>query len=469
MIGIQLKNGCQMENSTPRRILLLVTNPFAATNVFHSGLIKHIAKRYEVHILSDLIGKKEILEINQHFKIQVKFFPGNIPTENRKLRLLRKLEKAIFFKHFGIKSQIIKAEIDKSLLQHLTKAITNLLKFLNLNESILRLLRLRIIRQSSKSDLHERISALKFSGIISTSPLDIRENIVVNAMRKNLPSLAMVISWDNLTTKGLINADHDYVLVWNKFMAKEYCTFYGVFNSNEPKIGIIGVPRFDQHFGDPVNEDAKTAYRQKMQFNNDDRIILFATSAAKHFPDQLDIVYHLAEYAQPRPKVKLIIRCHPGDDPGRYRAFENHDNIRITAPEKLFDEDSSIPALNTLLSLSEVLKCTDVCIEVASTMRLDAAACNRPIISIAYDGNRQQPYFKSVRRFYDYDHQVPLNKFSIGSMVFTKQELFNALDKTLFHPKPEQNQNRELVKEFTHFSEPVSVLTTMKFIDEWLS
>ena len=459
-----------MKNERSKRILLIITNPFAATNVIHSGLINLIAQRYQVHILSDLVREKEIAEINRRFGIQVESFSANIPVENRTLALLRKLEKALFFRHFGIINQTIKEQTNESSFQYLVKAVLYILDSLNLNKSLLKLLRNLIIRQSSKSsDLRERISAHQFSGMISTSPLDIRENIVVNSMKQTVRSLAMVISWDNLTTKGLINADYDFILVWNQFMAREYQTFYEPFSIGKQKIAITGIQRFDQYFGTNPNEIDKTKHRQRFHFDDDDKIILFATSAAKHFPDQIDIVYHLAEYSQDRPKVKIMVRCHPGDSVDRYQVFEREENIRIGSPEKLVGEGPSIPALNTLLSLHEALKYSDVCIQVASTMRLDAAACNKPIISIAYDGNKSQPYSKSVMRFYDYDHQIPLNKLRIDRMVFSKQELFNALDDTLFSPNVYVSTNRELVKEFTHFSEPHSITTTMKFIEEWLN
>ena len=458
-----------MENETVKQILLIITNPFAATNVIHSGLLELLARRYKVHILSDLIKEKEISEINRHYGIQVELLWANIPIENRTLRLLRKLEKAIFFRHFKIITQTIKEQNHSSLLRFIVKATLSTLDFLKLTKPLLKLLRYQIIKRSGKCDQFERIIASNFNGVISTSPLDIRENIIVNSLKENIKTLAMVISWDNLTTKGLINADHDYIVVWNKFMAEEYQTFYQIFKLDHQKICITGIPRFDPYFLENPGESGKTAYRQKFQFKQDEKMILFATSAAKHFPDQVDIVRHLSEYARIRTQTKIIVRCHPGDRFEKYQVFETDQNIRITCPENLADQDSSIPALNTLSSLCEVLMYTDICIQIASTMRLDAAACNKPIISIAYDGDKSQPYSKSIRRFYDYDHQLPLNELNIDRMVFNKQELFDALDEALFNPKFKLQPNRELAKEFTHFSEPVSVATTMKFIDEWLN
>jgi hypothetical protein len=113
-----------------------------------------------------------------------------------------------------------------------------------------------------------------------------------------------------------------------------------------------------------------------------------------------------------------------------------------------------------------MIKISDVCVQVASTIRLDAAACDKPVISIAYDGPRLLPYSQSVKRLYDYSHQVPLNRLKMDQMVYNKSQLFASLDKTL-------NGNchtdyKSLARPFIHYSEPKSVDSVIQNVQAWL-
>src|SRR5687768_10503774 len=97
-----------MQEAFKRPILILITNSFAAINVIHSGLIKELAARYNIHLLSTMIHSKELAEINKHFNINLRLVPVTLPKEGTWLCILRKVEKALFVHHFDIVTQKIK-------------------------------------------------------------------------------------------------------------------------------------------------------------------------------------------------------------------------------------------------------------------------------------------------------------------------------------------------------------------------
>jgi hypothetical protein len=456
-----------MKSRARKRILVIITNGFAAMNVIHSGLMAILCKEYEIHILTDLMDDRLHEEINNQFQMDTRIFRTKIPKERAVLKWLRKLEKAVFFKYFEIETQHIKNKSQYGFFRHAVIFALNLLTFLNVCLPLLLALRKRIIATSVVPDLAESISSGKFSGIISTSPLDIRENIIINSQKNKIATLAMVISWDNLTTKGLINADHQYILVWNKLMAAEYAKFYQPFRIKNQKICITGIPRFDAYF-EVGRINSTSNFKEKFQFPHTNKVILFATSATKHLPNQADIVSHLLEYSKTRANINVLVRCHPGDDFRQYEHFKKEENIRIWFSERWNSANlNAIPEPDTLLSLEEMLRYSDVCVNIASTIRLDAAACNKPVINVAYDGEMKKPYPESVRSLYDYTHQIPLNRLGIDTMVFSKFEMFSFLDETLFGPEPQPQRGRDLIKDFTHFTEPFSVSEIVRIIGEW--
>jgi CDP-glycerol glycerophosphotransferase (TagB/SpsB family) len=460
-----------MVNGSKKRILVLITNSFAAINVIHSGVIQKMAENYEVYLLTTLIKRHEIDQINQYFNMRVHIVTLEIPAENVIQRFLRQLEKWSFFHFFHIETQKIKTSARRKPFKRLLLPLVFLMNVSGLNRIILFYIRRMIIYLTSYSRSLKKLDDFHFAGVVSTSPLDIRENKIVNFLKtRKVSSMAMIISWDNLTSKGIINADHAYILVWNQFMAEEYRRFYGVFKTEESQIRITGIPRFDIYF-QCDSEKAASDFRLRFKIPLNNKVILFTTSAFKHFPDQALIISDLIEYTRRRANVTVIIRCHPVDQIERYRSFNSEESVIIWYPENLPDTANEIfskwmPPPDFLKTLSSTMQNCAVCVQVASTIRLDAAACNKPVISIAYDGPRLLPYSKSVKRFYDYSHQLPLNRVKMDQMVYNKQQLFDSLDKTL-------NERcdidfRSLVKPFIHHLEPKSVDSVMQNIHEWL-
>ncbi|TDE11601.1 CDP-glycerol glycerophosphotransferase family protein [Dyadobacter psychrotolerans] len=451
-----------MDKISKKRILLLITNAYAATNFIHSGLIKPLAQEYEVYILSDLINSSELEKINSHFGIITFKLTTPVPLESWYIRQLRRLEKVIFFAFFQVDTQKIKNQQNSCLYIFFINSILKLIHSLGLSKTLLQFLRRQIISVTQKNSTLDDLTHYQFSGVISSSPLDVRENTIVNFLKqKSISSLAVIISWDNLTSKGIINADHDHVFVWNEFMAAEYLRFYAVFKTVQSKIHITGIPRFDIYF--QPNSIDSLCFREKYQILSSNKIILFATSAFIHSPNQADIVQHLTEYVSEKENLTLIIRCHAGDDCEKYKKFESLTFIRIWHPER-----SNIPDLNVLQDLAEMLKNCDLCIQVASTIRLEAAACNKPVISIAYDGNVDLPFKRSVKRLYAYSHQLPLNELAIDHMVFNKKELFDSLDDSLSHSSLKFALNKGKLRRFIHHTSPDATSSTIKSIRKWL-
>ncbi|SKC18105.1 CDP-glycerol glycerophosphotransferase family protein [Dyadobacter psychrophilus] len=439
-------------------------------NIIHSGLIRKLAQEYHVHLLSTMIRSAEIGQINGQFGLDLKLVNLNLPSEPAWLTCLRKVEKAFFAQHFDITTQKIKYQSQKEWFW--MRKVLWLISQKNFNKWVLRLIRHSIIFLTSFSIKLKPLLSYHFHGLISSSPLDSRENRIVNFLRRrNIKTLAMVISWDNLTSKGVINADHDCTLVWNDFMKKEFLCFYSIFNITKPKVIATGIPRFDCYFQTrPENKHAEA--RARFNVPPENQVILVATSAFRHFPNQLDVITDLLRFAKREGNLHVIIRCHPADNVGAYNQLSDEKIVTIWHPKNLPTVDNErfynwFPELDFLDSLSQMLRICDVCVHFASTMKLDAAACGKHLISIAYDGNAPLSDHQSVKRLYDYNHQIPLNALQVDEFVTSREQLYTALKVCLSKQKSENEL--AAIKSFTHFTEPKSVDFTFKTIVEWLN
>lgn len=98
--------------------------------------------------------------------------------------------------------------------------------------------------------------------LVVVSPLvnfSSREVDVVKAARKRkVPTVLAVASWDNLTNKGVIKCQPDFVAVWNRHMKREAVSLHRV---PANRIWVTGAPLFDRWFERKPTRDRETFLR----------------------------------------------------------------------------------------------------------------------------------------------------------------------------------------------------------------
>jgi CDP-glycerol glycerophosphotransferase (TagB/SpsB family) len=94
--------------------------------------------------------------------------------------------------------------------------------------------------------------------------------------------------------------------------------------------------------------------------------------------------------------------------------------------------------------LADLLYHSDVVVAFASTLAIDAVVFNKPIVFIGFDGE-SRPYWQSVKRFYDLDHQQFLLK--IGGIKFAKNldELKNYIQEYLNNPNLDDSGRKKII------------------------
>lgn len=440
-----------------------MTNPFAIINTIHSGLMSELGKHYRISILSDLLTQDDIHQFNKHFDLNMYLLNTPVPMISRYAKWLRIAQMLFFGFYFDLQTIRIKLMERGTLFCWLFSQLRKSQALTFLSGWFVILIRNLLIRHTTLPSLCASLAANGFEAVVSTSPLDIRENTIANSLyTRGIPCISIIISWDNLTSKGLINTKSSLVLVWNELMALEYDRFYAMFG-DITAVRIAGIPRFDIYDRNPPPRCPNIA--NKLASNAKIRTILFSTGALKHHSCQNHIIDDLLEYAGARHDIRIWVRCHPSDDPGRYARFSGVENLSFFQP---FGRNTHrIPPVDFLTRLHSDLMGCDVCVQVASTMFLDAAVCNKPCISIAYDAALHTPYAGSVKRFYDYSHQLPLRSHVDEHMVYDRRALFEKLDEVLWnHTTPADLRNH--ASSVIHRRGNNSVRLTSQYIREWL-
>lgn len=252
--------------------------------------------------------------------------------------------------------------------------------------------------------LDEYKPALVFStDIFSTT--DCR--LVHEAKKRGISTIGMVRSWDNLTTKGGFRVIPDILVVNNEIIKEEATKIHGI---DEKIIKIVGIPHYDRYGKEPCH--SRQQFFAKIGADLQKRLILFSPLGDRFFSGNNYFDKEMIEILQEiiPPTHQLLVRCPPADSVN-LEGFKPSPSVIFDYPGTRFGSMKK-----TEMSpgdddhLIDTLFYSDLVICGFTTLCIDAAVCDKPIISIAFDGKSTLPYFKSVKRHSEFDHIQPILK-----------------------------------------------------------
>ncbi len=207
-------------------------------------------------------------------------------------------------------------------------------------------------RQSS-SDL-EYIKAAKFLGI---------------------PTAVPVISWDNLTTKGIFHAIPDLLLVWNKEQQEEAWAHHGI---SADKTAIVGAPFFDKWFTHLTPSLSREDFAQKFDFSAQDSVILYLGSSDNIAPDERRLIIEMRNALDVSrderiKNTQIIFRPHPAN----YKVYKD-----FSLPKVFVQKGGVMPKdAESLQDFYNLLFYSEAVVSINTSGMVDAIIAGRPVIS----------------------------------------------------------------------------------------
>lgn len=294
------------------------------------------------------------------------------------------------------------------------------------------------------------INGIRPSVLVNCSPFDWRDSSIQRSASKHgIPTVAVIPSWDNPSSKGCIVAEVSRVLVWSERQKAELLTYYPSIDASQ--IVVCGIPQFDVYARGYPKQMSRERLTRMVGVPAGATLILYATSSESLFPNEPDVVRHVAEAANAGAfgrDAHVLVRCHPADRRARYQHVAAMSRVTVWASSNESGELRSwVPPDDEAEVLAATLRAAAVCINTASTITLDAIACHRPVINVAYDGDVDLPYHRSVRRFYDHEHYRPVVSIAAVDIAESKGELVSAISRALEHPDSRLQERQELLSE----------------------
>jgi hypothetical protein len=236
------------------------------------------------------------------------------------------------------------------------------------------------------------------------------------ARARGVPTIGMVGSWDQPTTKGPIHPGIGRYLVQGQGVADELGRYHGVQADAVEAVGWVQMDPYRQ----PDIMTSRDAVLSDLGLPAGARYILFGAypeRLGRHEPALCaDIAAGLASR-----DCALVVRCHPIDQGWRARFGSLHrpPHVVVLPPE-----------LGDLKRLAGQVGHAEMVLSSAGTILLDAVALDTPAVAIAFE-DESEPYFDRIARRYDMEHWASLLKTGGMPMARDIGELMTVIGETL--------------------------------------
>jgi hypothetical protein len=300
--------------------------------------------------------------------------------------------------------------------------------------------------------------------VSSLGTFDYDQYLMRAARRRGIPVAAVVLSWDNTTTRGYPGATPDEVVTWTEVMRQEVAELHDL----PPETAApAGVAHFDPYWRPDPGYDRDTFLRE-LGADPRRRIVFVATRSPNSYPYNPNIAELLAEAVRrgELPDTQLVVRIHPlhyrRQGSGRFAyqdALDAFARIAAAYPEELvlnvprFDPeglDYAMPESEMTL-LSRLLRAADVIVTVFSTINIEGAIFDKPLVNVCFE-DLPAHYDVAWRARFDViaDSQVVHNRRVVetGGVVLVRspEEMVREVAESLRDPARHAEGRRRIVE-----------------------
>lgn len=276
--------------------------------------------------------------------------------------------------------------------------------------------------------------------------------VVLAARRLSIPSFTFIFSWDNLTSKGRITPPFDGYFVWSAHMGRELAQFYP--DVSEDFVHIVGSPQFEP-YGDPRVLLSRDTFARSLGLRPYDPIICYSggdEGTCPEDPEHVAVLLELIRDGAIRPEAQVVLRPSPADDGLRFA------HLRAAFPELVYAPPawarppgggwaSAVPKPEDLVLLANLVHHSDVNVNVASTMTLDFALNDRPVVNIGFDIADPPPHGVSIGEISRcFEHYRPVLEIGAARLAPSPTELARLVERALSDPSVDRAERAALVE-----------------------
>jgi hypothetical protein len=274
---------------------------------------------------------------------------------------------------------------------------------------------------------------------------------VLAARALGIPTATFIFSWDNMTSKGRIAAPFDHYFVWSELMRTELCRYYPDVAAD--RVHVVGTPQFDP-YADERLRWPRAEFFGRIGADPSRPLICFSGNNTVNGPEDPHHVRHLMTSIRSgriKRNPTVVLRPTPVDNGARF------DSVRKDFPELLYAApawadtepgswDRVLPTAADIQFLANLVYHSDININFGSTMSLDFAVHDRPVVNSAFDTIDPPSFGLPLYDFcLQFDHYRPVAELKASRFARTADQLVAHVNAYLADPSLDRAGRRRLV------------------------
>lgn len=430
--------------------VVVMSSSLLTDRVFlYTRFLERLNQRAAVKIWASSVLNPALRDVWRATEVVVEGFPAIDPFREFPYNYLRRLNEFVwdFRQHSPSRTSValhIREKRQKASIRAL-KFPARLLSSLRAERGLEDRLERLLLSYPRSEEAKGRLLANRPRVVVATGPFQYEQPAVVATAKKlGIPTLALIPSWDNLSTKDRMVFKYDGYIVWSEREKEELHYFYP--HTRDVPVYIVGAPQFDIFFQDRFHLSRQT-FCAKVGLRADLPIIVYAVGSPNFLKEQYGALYLAERVARgDLGDVQMIVRPHPIHDNSEMTQLFSQYHPRVilqhtaeagtAVNERSQDSDQIIEWVNTF-------RHADVVVNLSSTVTVDAAIFDRPVVNLDYDpepGKPNQALVKDVNHLWT--HFKPIAESGGVWLVNDAEELVEAVRTYLAHPELHREQRR---------------------------
>jgi hypothetical protein len=316
------------------------------------------------------------------------------------------------------------------------------------------------------SDLFQKYTP---SLVIAASPgFRLDRYLLRDAAAHGIPTAACIISWDSSSSYGLPGAKVDWITCWSEIQKQE---LMGGADWPAEKVNVGGMPPYDGYLtGQWVLP--RDEYFTQHNLDPQRKLLSYASSFVSWSPNiqNIEALVSLVTSENLDFPAQLLVRLHPIHMSGHYVAeaervrslARQHEHIHVVEPAQMgalghYGED--------VVERTSMMAHSDVFLTVYSTMCVEASFQERPIVSVCIDAKDGYPgkFWVPMSQIGVWPTHSRFRTSGAGQVATNEQELLDAVNHYLRHPKASLEAQRRFLKQECTFIDGSASRRTAEF------
>jgi hypothetical protein len=311
--------------------------------------------------------------------------------------------------------------------------------------------------------------------IASTPGWRLDRYLLREAASRDIPTAAVVVGWDNPSSYSIPGAKVDWITCWSELQRDEL-----VLGSDwtPEHVNIGGIPSYDGYFRKTWLMPRPEYYRLH-GLDPQRKLISYAASFVSFSPNfqNIEALARLVSEDRLLAPSQLLVRLHPNhfwDHPlySQERVMiqkltERYPHVHVVEPVPLggslgYYSGEDMPEKTSMMAHS------DVFVTVYSTMVVEAAIHDRPIVSACIDApngwNRARKYSLPLSQIGNWPTHERFRQAGAGRVALDERSLGELINFYLQDPRADQENRHRFIKQECTFTDGSAGLRTAEYL-----